>query len=305
MLGAETVGAHDNFFERGGHSLLAVQLLSRLRQIFAVELSLRDFLEDPTVSRLAASSSRPWRRGQMARPRPWCRSTATFRCRLRSRSNGSGSSINWNPGSRSYHIPAAVKLVGRLDVPALERALNEVVRRHEVLRTTLVADGGIPRQVIAERLELPLAMEDLSGFPEDEREFAGAKTAYTTEAERPFDLVRGPLVRAGLLRLGEREHIAMVTMHHAISDGWSIGILVRELSALYRSFRAGRAISAPRAGDPVRRLRGLAAELAPGRGPRRRNSITGCGSLRACPISSCPRIGPGRRWRASAGANGR
>jgi len=142
------------------------------------------------------------------------------------------------PGRASYHIPAAVKLVGQLDTSALERALNEVVRRHEVLRTTLVSDGGIPRQVIAERLELPLAVEDLSRLPVDERE-PYALRLICEEAERPFDLARGPLVRARLLRLDDQEHVAMVTMHHAISDGWSIGILIREVSALYESFRLG------------------------------------------------------------------
>jgi amino acid adenylation domain-containing protein len=235
LLGAETVGAHDNFFERGGHSLLAVQLLSRLRRTFEVEASLKDFLEDPTVSRLARIVERaledetaplappPVPVGRDAPlPASFAQQRLWFLDQL-------------EPGRASYHIPAAVKLAGRLDIPALERALNEVVRRHEALRTTLVADGGIPRQVIAARLELPLAVQDLSGLPEDERNFH-ALNCIREEAERPFDLARGPLVRAGLLRLSEREHIAMVTMHHAISDGWSIGILIRELSALYQSF---------------------------------------------------------------------
>jgi hypothetical protein len=152
------------------------------------------------------------------------------------------------PGRASYHIPAALKLVGRLDIPALERALNEVVRRHEALRTTLVADGGIPRQVIAAELKLPLVMHDLSCVREDERDLH-AQTCMRAEAERPFDLARGPLVRAALLRKSEREHVAMVTMHHAISDGWSIGILIRELSALYDSFLLGQ--PSPLAEPPI------------------------------------------------------
>ena len=142
------------------------------------------------------------------------------------------------PGRATYHIPAAVRLEGQLDIPALERALNEVVRRHEVLRTTLISDGGIPRQVIAERFELPLTVEDLSQLPAEERE-SQVFRQVRAHAERPFDLARGPLIHAGLLRLSEREHIAIVTMHHAIADGWSIGILIREVSALYGSFRLG------------------------------------------------------------------
>ena len=246
LLGGETVGAHDNFFERGGHSLLAVQLLSRLRNTFEVEVSLPDFLEDPTISRLARIVEQTLEHGTapsapplvpVDRDAPLPASFAQQRLWFLDQ---------LEPGRASYHIPAAVKLVGRLDIPALERALNEVVRRHEALRTTLVADGGVPRQVIAARLELPLTVYDLSSFPADERDLL-AQNRIDEEAERPFDLARGPLVRAGLLRLSEREHIAMVTMHHAISDGWSIGILIRELSALYQSFLLGRAVSAPRA----------------------------------------------------------
>jgi amino acid adenylation domain-containing protein len=239
LLGGRSVGAHDNFFECGGHSILAVQLLSRLRHTFEVEASLRDFLEDPTVSRLARIVEQALDHGtaplfpplvsvERAAPLPasFAQQRLWFLDQL-------------EPGHASYHIPAAVKLVGRLDIPALERALNEVVRRHEVLRTTLVADGGIPRQVIAASLELPLALYDLSRLREDERDLH-AQNQIREEAERPFDLARGPLIRAGLLRLSERENIAMLTMHHAISDGWSIGILIRELSALYQSFLLGQ-----------------------------------------------------------------
>ena len=187
LLGAQRVGAHDNFFERGGHSLLAVQLLSRLHQIFAVEWSLRDFLEDPTITRLAriikqaletgtdgsATPLVPVERG-VPLPASFAQQRLWFLDQLQ-------------PGLASYHISAAVKLVGRLDMIALERAFNEVVRRHEILRTTLKADGGVPLQVIAERLVLPLTIEDLSGHLDDEREFQ-AENRIHTETEQPFDL---------------------------------------------------------------------------------------------------------------------
>jgi amino acid adenylation domain-containing protein len=239
LLGGETVGAHDNFFERGGHSLLAVQLLSRLRHTFEVEVSLPDFLDDPTVSRLARIVEQTLDQGtapsapplvSIHRDAPLPASFAQQRLWFLDQ---------LEPGRASYHIPAAVKLVGRLDIPALERALNEVIRRHEVLRTTLIADRGIPRQVIAARLEIPLTVYDLSCLPEHVRDVC-AEDRIREQAERPFDLARGPLVRAGLLRLNEREHIAMVTMHHVVSDGWSIAILTRELSALYQSFLLGQ-----------------------------------------------------------------
>jgi hypothetical protein len=142
------------------------------------------------------------------------------------------------PGRASYNIPAAVRLEGQLDISVLERALNEVVRRHEVLRTTFVSDRGVPRQVIAEQLELPLIAIDLGGISDDERELQAIRHVRDW-AERPFDLARGPLIRAALLRLSPQEHIVVLTMHHAISDGWSIGVLVHELSALYTSLLRG------------------------------------------------------------------
>ena len=117
---------------------------------------------------------------------------------------------------------------------AFEQALNDVVRRHEVLRTTLVTDGGIPRQVIAASLEVRLTVHDLRGLAPGQADLQAEKR-IREEAARPFDLARGPLIRSAVLRLSEREQIATITMHHAIADGWSMGILIRELSALYKS----------------------------------------------------------------------
>jgi aryl carrier-like protein len=238
LLGALSVGVDDNFFDRGGHSLLAMQLLSRLRRTFEVEVSLRDFLEDPTIARLARlveqaladrTASLTPSLVPVVRDAPLPASFAQQRLWFLDQ---------LELGRASYSLPAAVTLVGRLDIPAVERALNEVVRRHEVLRTTLVDDGGIPRQVIASQLELPMAVHDLSHLHKDERDLH-VENHLREAADRPFDLARGPLIRAALLRKCEREHIAIVTMHHAVSDGWSIGILIRELSALYQSFLLG------------------------------------------------------------------
>jgi amino acid adenylation domain-containing protein len=238
LLARPQIGAHDSFFERGGHSLMALQLLARVRQIFEVEVPLEHFLDEPTVARMACLVERALAEGDAPAVSPLVRVPRDEPARASFAQERVWFLDQLEPGRISYHIPSAVRLAGQLDIPALERALNEVVRRHEVLRTTLVSIGGIPRQVIAERLELPLAIENLSGLPEDERE-ARAMVLLRTHVEQPFDLARGPLIRAALLRLGERAHIAIITMHHAISDGWSIGILVRELSTLYESFRLG------------------------------------------------------------------
>jgi len=238
LLGADRIGAHDNFFERGGHSLMAMQLLGRIRRLFEVEAPLKDFIEEPTLSNLAQLVERalaasdgtpapPIARADRSGPLPasFAQQRLWFLDRLQ-------------PGSPAYNMPTAVRLDGRLDIEALRRALAEVVRRHEILRTTFADDGGVPRQVIADSLELPLPVEDLSGLPEDQR-LAQALERVREEAARPFDLSRGPLVRAALILLSDTDHIVQVTMHHIVSDGWSLGVLIHEVSAHYDALRSG------------------------------------------------------------------
>jgi amino acid adenylation domain-containing protein len=144
------------------------------------------------------------------------------------------------PESPAYHIPLAARLIGPLEVEALRRSLEAVVHRHEALRTALVLEDGEPRQRIAPPGPLTLPVEDLAGAAAAERE-----AAVNREATTPFDLERGPLLRARLLRQGADEHVLVITMHHLISDGWSMGILSRELEGLYAAFRAGRIAALP------------------------------------------------------------
>ncbi|HEU4457421.1 MAG TPA: condensation domain-containing protein, partial [Longimicrobium sp.] len=143
------------------------------------------------------------------------------------------------PGSSTYNLPVAWRLGGALDVGALERALGEIVRRHESLRTTFAEVDGSPVQVIAPFGGFVLSIDDLSRIPGAERE-AEARRRTVEEVRRPFDLSAGPLFRAALLRLGEEDHVLLLSMHHIVSDGWSMGVLVRELSALYGAYREGR-----------------------------------------------------------------
>lgn len=139
------------------------------------------------------------------------------------------------PDSPFYNIPAVVRLAGSLDVKALEESINEIVRRHEILRTTFALVESMPVQVISRPQPLRLELTDLLELTEAEREAAALKRA-TLEAMRPFDLSRGPLLRASLLKLGEQDHMLLLTLHHIISDGWSMGVLIRELVALYEAF---------------------------------------------------------------------
>ncbi|HEV8241011.1 MAG TPA: amino acid adenylation domain-containing protein [Thermoanaerobaculia bacterium] len=142
-----------------------------------------------------------------------------------------------DPGNASYNMPAAVRLRGALDVGALERSLNAVVERHEALRTTFPALAAEPVQMVSAHLHVPLPVVDLAASPD--RELL-ARRRIEEEANAPFDLTTGPLLRALLLRLAADEHLLVVTMHHIVSDGWSTGVFVPEMGALYDSFRAGR-----------------------------------------------------------------
>jgi amino acid adenylation domain-containing protein len=142
------------------------------------------------------------------------------------------------PNTSLYHVPKGLRLTGDLNIPALRRALDELLARHEALRTSFATTDGIPVQVVREQLTLEMPLIDLSKVPEAERE-TEAKRILAEEARRPFDLSSGPLIRASLFRLHEREHILLVTMHHIVTDGWSMSIFERELTSLYEAFAKG------------------------------------------------------------------
>ena len=247
VLGRARVGVHDGFFELGGHSLLATRVVSRVREVFGVELPLRELFEHPTVAELAERVDALRRAGApvpppvvpVPRDQPLPLSFAQERLWFLDR---------LQPGSAFYNLPAGVRLGGALDVAALERALGEIVRRHEPLRTTFAERGGVPVQVIAPFAGFTLPVEDLSGLDPAARA-AEVRRRASAEAVRPFDLEAGPLFRAVLLRLEDQDHALLLCMHHAVSDGWSMDVLFRELSALYAAFRDGAA--SPLAALPV------------------------------------------------------
>ncbi len=244
VLGVSRVGVHDNFFELGGHSLLATQLVSRVRDVFQVELPLRALFESPTVARFSESVEAARRAAQGLTLPPIRPALRDGELPLSFAQQRLWFLDQLEPNSALYNIPSAVRLIGTLDAAALERAMNEIVRRHESLRTTFATKEGRAVQVIAPETTLALPVSDLSDLSETERQ-AAARRLATEEALRPFDLARGPLLRAHLLRLGEQDHVVLWTMHHIVSDGWSMGVLIREAAELYATFAAGKTPSLP------------------------------------------------------------
>ncbi|HYH80916.1 MAG TPA: amino acid adenylation domain-containing protein, partial [Longimicrobium sp.] len=238
VLRLERVGVHDSFFELGGHSLLAARVVSRIRELFGVEVPLRALFEGPTVAELAGRVEEVRRAGLPVLP-PVVPTERTGALPLSFAQERLWFIDRLEPGSSVYNIPVARRLGGALDEAALERSLSEIVRRHEVLRTVFAEVDGEPVQVIAPFGGFALPVEELSGLGEADREAALGRRAGE-EARRAFDLSAGPLFRAALLRLGAEDHVLLLSMHHVVSDGWSMGVLFRELSALYEAYREGR-----------------------------------------------------------------
>jgi acyl carrier protein len=307
VLGIDPVGAEDDFFALGGQSLRATQLISRVRTAFGVELPLRTFFEKSTIRELAEliAAAPPLvpdaRRGDL--PLSFSQERLWFLDQL-------------EPGSTAYNIPRAFRLEGHLEHAILERALSEIVRRHEALRTTFSASEGRAVQVIAPPAPVRLGVEDLGALPDAER-LAEAQRLATAEVQQPFDLAR-PLYRVRLLRLHERDHVLLLTVHHIVADGWSMGVLVRELTTLYRAFLEGK--PSPLAELPLQyadfsgwQRRWLSGELLASHMAYWKQQLVGAPRSSSCrPIArdprckrtaertgpSCSRSRSRRRWRA-------
>ncbi|MER8786193.1 condensation domain-containing protein, partial [Mesorhizobium sp. M1006] len=238
LLGVERVGRHDHFFELGGHSLLAVQLSSRLSRAVGVELPLTRLFARPVLADLAESIVEVLSRSgpqdlpaiaTVSRNEPLVLSFAQQRIWFLAQ---------LDEGSTNYHIPLALRLRGVLDRGAWQRSLDRLFARHEALRSVFVAPEGKPWvEVLPPDAGLPVAEHDLRDRPDAE---AALLDLCHEEARTPFDVARGPLIRGRLIRMSDEQHVFLLTQHHIVSDGWSMGVLVRELSQLYRAFEAGQ-----------------------------------------------------------------
>ncbi len=290
MLGIRQVGVNDDFFELGGHSLLGTQLISHLRDRFAVELPLRRLFETPTVAGLAAMVEESRAGGEAAErfavkrvprdtdlPLSFAQQRLWFLDQL-------------EPGSPLYNNSAAVELTGKLDAGVLTQSLAEIIRRHEVLRTVFRARDGKPVQVVLPEMAFDLPVIDLSGRPVAEQMREVARLAAEQGAQ-PFRLDEGPLMRFALVRLGEARHAGLLTMHHIVSDGWSVGVLMRELCGDLCGLRTGSGFAARAAGHPVRRFRRMAARLVAGRRTRKAIGLLERATGRAASAPG-PALGP-------------
>ena len=239
VLKVRTIGVTDSFFDLGGHSLLAIQLISRVRQALRVEVGMQSLFDRPTVRAMAAEIEEALRGG-----------TGTEIARIERTSREDSLPVSFaqqrlwlidqmEQTGAAYNIPVTVILTGQLNVGALEQTLSEIVRRHEALRTTFAEADGQPVQLIHPPAPVKLRFHDLSLLPAGEREIEARRLAQD-EAQLPFDLAAGPLLRACLIRLDAAEHVVQFTMHHIISDGWSMGVLVHEVATLYQAYVAGQ-----------------------------------------------------------------
>ena len=246
--GWSRVDIDSSFFDLGGHSLLAIQLVSRIRNLLHIDLPVRLLFDNPTVAGLAAAI--------VSSPKNAATAGAVTE-QDRDFSNQTDSSIlrrtdrdfvplsltqeqMWfidqlSPDSAAYNMPHAFRLEGALNLSALEHSLNEIVRRHESLRTTFASIDGTPVQVVAPELTIKLNVIDVSARDDDEREKT-TTLLVSEEARRPFNLATGPLLRCSLLKSMDAQQVLLFVMHHIVSDGWSWVLFLKELSVLYEAF---------------------------------------------------------------------
>ncbi len=240
VLGVASPGINDNFFDLGGHSLLATQLISRLRLVFKLDLDLKLVFDSPTILEQASfihlrlADSDPSRSSPQILPVP----------RLDPLPLSFAQQRLWfldqlDPHSFAYNISCAVLLSGQLNLLALRHSINHIIRRHESLRTSFDSLDGKPVQIISQQFDLDIEVIDLSELAESQRQPSALQLAGEL-GRQGFDLCRLPLLRACLFKLDDLSHILAVTLHHIISDGWSMGLIVKELASLYNAFAEGR-----------------------------------------------------------------
>ncbi|MBR8838803.1 MAG: amino acid adenylation domain-containing protein [Stigonema ocellatum SAG 48.90 = DSM 106950] len=239
VLRIEHVGIYDNFFDLGGHSLLATQLISRVCTSFKVELPLRSLFAAPTVAELSQNIQRLQQQDLKLSSPPILPKVENAELPLSFAQTRLWFFDQLNPNSNFYNIPLALRLVGTLNEKALEQSLQEIINRHEALRTNFITVDGQPTQIIQTPTNWTLSIIDWQHLSRGEQEIA-SKLLVQQQAIQPFELATQALIRTILVVLSETEHILLVCMHHIVSDGWSMGVFISELTALYNAFCQGQ-----------------------------------------------------------------
>ena len=245
LLHVERVGALDNFFEIGGHSLLATQVISRLREAFQLELAVRALFEHMTPRELAAFIEEKLKAVRTLSSPPLARRRRAEKLPLSFAQQRLWFLDKLEPDNAFYNLASAISIKGTLNINALEQSFREVIRRHEALRTAFPTIDGQPQQIITEDARFTLPVTDLSHLQPGAKREAESNRLSQEESATPFDLSKGPLIRVRLLRFDASDHLLLLTMHHIISDGWSTGVLIREVAALYEAFSQGRVSPLP------------------------------------------------------------
>jgi amino acid adenylation domain-containing protein len=235
LLGLPSVRREDSFFELGGHSLLAAQATARTANALDIEMPLRLMLQAPRLGDLADKVQQLMKEQEGIGVPELARAEGNGRLPLSFAQQRLWLIDQLEPGSTAYNVPFAVRLTGELDRVALGRALSEIVRRHEVLRTTFLTEDDGPAQVIGEPQPVTVRLVDVEHVEKAAR-LQVARRLIEAEAKQPFSLSTGPLLRAMLVRLSEEEHVLVIVLHHIVSDGWSVGVLTREFSVLYEAY---------------------------------------------------------------------
>lgn len=245
VLNIPQIGIHDHFFMLGGHSLLATQVMSRIRRHYGIELLLRRLFEFPTVEQLALHIENVHQTNHAQNPTPFIQPVERDKeLPLSFAQQRLWFFDQFTPGKAVYNIHLALRLEGKLDREALHQALDTIIGRHEALRTTIVTKDNNAVQVIASHISFPLLEVDLSALS-DEEQAIHLKNCMDEEANRGFNLSEGSLIRGQLIGLKESIHTLLVTMHHIVSDGWSISLFCQELSQLYNAFSIKKTITLP------------------------------------------------------------
>ena len=243
VLDAEEIGSNSDFFEIGGHSLLATQVVSRIRKGFSVDFSVRCLFELPILSDMSREIDEKHRESTLKLP-PITPVDRKGKLPLSFAQERLWFLDQLVPDSPFYTIPLAIRINGNLKVEVLEKCFNEIIRRHEALRTTFPTINGIAVQAIGPVKQIPLTIEDLTHLPDDQQS-KEVERSVLKEFSLTFDIAKDILIRFGLMKLKPTEYVLLLTMHHIVSDGWSMGIFVKELTELYKTFSKGMKSSLP------------------------------------------------------------